>query len=81
MKCQGNPISCYGKRSSIQPLAAEQSDEVDSSLSLDGEEQSAELLKQELKYEKLLETLIRNCKLGSQKSCDLMLDIMLMNSK
>jgi hypothetical protein len=36
--------------------------------------------KEQLNYERHLEQLIRNCKLGIEKSCSTILNIMLMNS-
>jgi hypothetical protein len=86
LKCQGNPVSCYGKRSSQineEQLQQQQQQQQDfDSQSLMGEEEIESLNqeKQELVYERQLEKMIRNCKLGIQKACSAILKIMLMNS-
>lgn len=74
LRCQGNPVSCYGKRSSAsfndENLPQEQMSDSD----------LEELNSQEITYERQLEKLIRNCKLGVEKSCYSILKIMLMNT-
>lgn len=78
LKCQGNPVSCYGKRSAAlaeEPILEQSQDsQSDSSLDLFSEERL------ESDFEKILETLISNCKSGNTKSCNTMLKIMLLNS-
>ena len=77
LKCQGNPVSCYGKRSSsVNEEQAQQPEAVSSSEDLDGlnEEQ------QELNLERQYERLIHGCRLGNEKSCSTILKVMLMNS-
>ena len=76
LKCQGNPVSCYGKRA--LSLNDDYSNESSSGESFEADINLAE--KQEQTYEKLLESLIQNCKSGNSKSCSTMLKIMLMNS-
>lgn len=78
LKCQGNPVSCYGKRSAAlaeEPILEQlQDSQSDSSSDLFSEERL------ESNFEKILETLISNCKSGNTKSCNTMLKIMLLNS-
>lgn len=71
MKCQGNPVSCYGKRSS--PLSEEKRASLTDNYDYTD-------LSQEINYERALENLIESCKNNVQKSCSTILRIMLMNS-
>ena len=70
LKCQGNPVSCYGKRA-IAAKLEEQSPVYDAEEELEQEKES--------NFEKGVENLIRNCKSGSDKSCSAILKMMLMN--
>lgn len=72
MRCQGNPVSCYGKRSF--------NDEQVSSPVLDSDIETTSQEKQEIIYEKYAENLIKSCKMGSNKDCNKILRIMLMNN-
>ncbi|CAF0751883.1 unnamed protein product [Brachionus calyciflorus] len=72
LRCQGNPVSCYGKRSLTEdPL---------SSAIIDGDIETASQEKQEMAYEKYAENLIKNCRMGVNKDCNRVLKIMLMNN-
>lgn len=77
VKCQGNPVSCYGKRSSPSDL-----DMLSPSLSLDDETNNQQQFSdddddennqikertQDL-YKFFAHKLLRNCKLGVRESC------------
>lgn len=83
LKCQGNPVSCYGKRSAAVASKTTQLDETDMVSTLSSEEEETMVdgeNSQEVNYEKYLEKLMRSCKLGVSRSCSAMLRIMLMNS-
>lgn len=82
VKCQGNPVSCYGKRSA--PMANEGSaadNDGGNQLQIDDDQSNLATSQEEANYEKYLERLIRSCKLGVDRSCSTMLRIMLMNSQ
>ena len=71
MKCQGNPVSCYGKRSLADDLNLEQEDSLES--------QSVDSLSEEKveeAFEKILGKIIRSCKNGNTKACNTMLNMM-----
>lgn len=72
MRCQGNPVSCYGKRSF--------NEEKMNSPVLDSEIETASQEKLEIMYEKYAENLIKSCKMGINKDCNKILTIMLMNN-
>ena len=78
LKCQGNPVSCYGKRSApvIQEPIHKQLDEsqTDTSFNLISDEQL------EASFERKFEALMSTCKQGSKKACNTLLKIMIMNS-
>lgn len=72
VKCQGNPVSCYGKRS-----PSPQMDDMDNDgLQIDDDAVSSQ---EEANYEYLAK-LKRNCKLGVERSCATLLRIMIINS-
>lgn len=81
LKCHGNPVSCYGKRSSS---ANEEAHAVaNNEASADGGDddfEGANEEKQEMALERQLETLIRRCQNDDKRSCSTILKIMLMNS-
>ena len=73
LKCQGNPVSCYGKRTQ---KAKKNIDEPTSFIENEYEMEHAK----EVKYEREIENLIESCRYGSDKSCSQILKIMLMNA-
>lgn len=84
LKCQGNPVSCYGKRSSPmggteQPELESTSDDVTES-SNEATADSLGELKQELNMERHFENLIHSCRANNMKSCSTILRVMMMNS-
>lgn len=81
LKCQGNPVSCYGKRSS--PVGTEQPELESTSDDVAESNESADSLgelKQELNMERHFENLIHSCRANNMKSCSTILRVMMMNS-
>ena len=80
LKCQGNPVSCYGKRSAptfeepLQQQQQSQENQIDASLDSVSDDRL------ENSFENTFEKLISACKQGNTKGCNMILKIMLMNS-
>ena len=70
MKCQGNPVSCYGKRS-IEPVFAIGQNNIEGDMENQAQEQS---------YEKVVMLLVGRCYRGNIKSCEAIMDMLLMNA-
>ena len=80
MKCQGNAISCYGKRSSVaaEEILDDEKNEMSNEIG-DNQSQEADAVVEEYKLEQELKIQIRNCRLGIRRSCENMMNIMLMS--
>ena len=89
LKCQGNPVSCYGKRA-VEATEAVANAKRGIVLKCQGNPVSCygkrsasdyEMSSEEGEdYERFAESLIKSCADGMDKSCDAVLRIMLMNS-
>jgi len=95
LRCQGNPVSCYGKRAVEEAEAIVEAKRgivlkcQGNPVSCYGKRSASEgvsdyesnsVTEEDESYERFAKALIKSCNDGLEKSCDAVLRIMLMNS-